>query len=128
MNTQPQDTSAEEPDGGNPHIRFRGGPGRGNQPGLLNRRSPDGAHNLLQVRAELLNGALVDGYRTANPRFRDPRDSATPAPKPLGASNEIPETYAARHGVCSATPLYWDALEFTSLKMIRKYEEIAARN
>jgi hypothetical protein len=36
MNKRPQDTSAEEPDGGNPHIRFRGGPGRGNQPGLLN--------------------------------------------------------------------------------------------
>ena len=36
MTKQPQDTSAEEPDGGNPHIRFRGGPGRGNQPGLLN--------------------------------------------------------------------------------------------
>ena len=38
MSKRPQDTSAEEPDGGNPHIRFRGGPGRGNQPGLLNIR------------------------------------------------------------------------------------------
>jgi len=36
MSKRPQDTPAEEPDGGNPHIRFRGGPGRGNQPGLLN--------------------------------------------------------------------------------------------
>jgi threonine dehydratase len=36
MNEQPQDTSAEEPDGGNPHIRFRGGPGLGNRPRLLN--------------------------------------------------------------------------------------------
>jgi hypothetical protein len=25
-----------------------------------------------QVRAELLNGALLDGYRIANPRFREP--------------------------------------------------------
>jgi hypothetical protein len=32
----PQDTSAEEPDGGNLHVRFRGGPGRGDRPGLLN--------------------------------------------------------------------------------------------
>lgn len=27
MTERPQDTSAEEPDGGTPHIRFRGGPG-----------------------------------------------------------------------------------------------------
>jgi hypothetical protein len=38
MTTRPQDTSAEEPDGGNPHIRFRGGPRRGDRPGLLNNR------------------------------------------------------------------------------------------
>jgi hypothetical protein len=37
MTRKPQDTSAEEPDGGNLHVRFRGGPGRGNRPGLLNR-------------------------------------------------------------------------------------------
>jgi hypothetical protein len=36
MNKRPQDTSAEEPDGGNPHIRFRGGPRQGDRPGLLN--------------------------------------------------------------------------------------------
>ena len=29
----PQDTSAEEPDGGNLHVRFRGGPGRVTGPG-----------------------------------------------------------------------------------------------
>ena len=34
---RPQDTTAEEPDGGNLHVRIRRGPGRGNQPGLLNR-------------------------------------------------------------------------------------------
>jgi hypothetical protein len=37
MSKRPQDTSAEEPDGGNPHIRFRGGPELGNRLGLLNR-------------------------------------------------------------------------------------------
>jgi hypothetical protein len=38
MTRKTQDTSAEEPDGGNLQVRFRGGPGRGNQPGLLNKR------------------------------------------------------------------------------------------
>jgi hypothetical protein len=36
MTKRPPDTSAEEPDGGNPHIRFRGGPRLGDRPGLLN--------------------------------------------------------------------------------------------
>ena len=36
------------------------------------RWSPEGAHYLLQVRAELLNGTLTDAYRVANPRFRGP--------------------------------------------------------
>jgi hypothetical protein len=36
------------------------------------RWSPAGAHYLLQVRAELLNGTLLDDYRMANPRFRGP--------------------------------------------------------
>jgi xylulose-5-phosphate/fructose-6-phosphate phosphoketolase len=35
MTKRSQDTSAEEPDGGNPHIRFRGGPRQGDRPGLL---------------------------------------------------------------------------------------------
>jgi hypothetical protein len=34
------------------------------------RWSPAGAHYLLQVRAELLNGTLLDAFRVANPRFR----------------------------------------------------------
>jgi hypothetical protein len=33
------------------------------------RWSPEGAHYLLQVRAELLYGTLIDAYRVANPRF-----------------------------------------------------------
>ena len=69
MNTQPQDTSAEEPDGGNPHIRFRGGPGRGNQPGLLNRWTPRGAHLLLQSRANVLNDDLAGAFRRWYPGF-----------------------------------------------------------
>jgi hypothetical protein len=36
------------------------------------RWSPEGAHYLLQVRAELLNGTLLNRYRLANPRFRRP--------------------------------------------------------
>jgi tetratricopeptide (TPR) repeat protein len=34
------------------------------------RWSPAGAHYLLQVRAELLNGTLLDRYRVGHPRFR----------------------------------------------------------
>ena len=63
MNTQPQDTSAEEPDGGNPHIRFRGGPRLGDRPGLLNRWQPDTAHLLLQVRTRTLNGTLRETFQ-----------------------------------------------------------------
>ena len=40
MSKRPQDTSAEEPNGGNLHVRFRGGPELGNRLGLLNKRSP----------------------------------------------------------------------------------------
>ncbi len=58
MNTQPQDTSAEEPDGGNPHIRFRGGPRLGDRPGLLTRWTQRGAHLLLQARTQVLNDEL----------------------------------------------------------------------
>jgi hypothetical protein len=36
------------------------------------RWSPEGAHYLLQVRAELLNRTLLDGDRIANSRFRGP--------------------------------------------------------
>ncbi len=36
MTKVPQDTSAEEPDGGNLQVRFRRGPGSGDRPGLLN--------------------------------------------------------------------------------------------
>jgi len=43
------------------------------------RWSPAGAHYLLQVRAELLNGTLTDAYRVANPRFRGPSGFAQAA-------------------------------------------------
>jgi hypothetical protein len=64
MNTQPQDTSAEEPDGGNPHIRFRGGPRLGDRPGLLNRWQPKNPHLLLQVRTRTLNGTLREKFQS----------------------------------------------------------------
>jgi hypothetical protein len=38
MTKDPRDTPAEEPDGGNPHVRFRRGPGLSDRPGLLNKR------------------------------------------------------------------------------------------
>jgi hypothetical protein len=38
------------------------------------RWSRSGAHNLLQVRAELLNGTLTDAYRATHPRFRKKSD------------------------------------------------------
>ena len=37
MSKRPQATLAEEPDGGNPHIRLRGGPREATRPGLLNK-------------------------------------------------------------------------------------------
>jgi hypothetical protein len=40
------------------------------------RWSPAGAHYLLQVRAELLNGTLIDRYRANHPRFRRPSEFA----------------------------------------------------
>src|ERR1700675_305783 len=85
MNTQPQDTSAEEPDGGNPHIRFRGGPGRGNQPGLLNRWTMAGADRLLRCEP----ACLVNSYvMTSNADIRGyaPR-CRWPSRRP-GRSNE----------------------------------------
>jgi len=37
MTQRPQDTSAEDPDGVNPHIRFREWPRQGDRPGLLHK-------------------------------------------------------------------------------------------
>ena len=67
MNTQPQDTSAEEPDGGNPHIRFRGGPRLGDWPGLLNRWTPRGAHLVLQIRVQVINDDLHERKHSSIP-------------------------------------------------------------
>src|SRR6266849_6303348 len=39
MMWNPSVTSAEEPDGGNLHVRIWGGPGLGNRPGLLDNSS-----------------------------------------------------------------------------------------
>lgn len=57
MSKRPQDTSAEEPDGGNPHIRLRGGPRPDNRSGLLNKATWHG-----QVIAESDQTIELDGY------------------------------------------------------------------
>jgi hypothetical protein len=62
MSKRPQDTSAEEPDGGNPHIRFRGGLRLGDRPGLLNRWTQRGPHLLLQTRVQVLNDNLRNTF------------------------------------------------------------------
>src|SRR6266567_4542820 len=64
MRKRPQDTSAEEPNGGNLHVRLRRGPERGNRPGLLNKYlilliplglvgcsvySPDAGHEIVLI-------------------------------------------------------------------------------
>ena len=70
MARKPQDTSAEEPDGGNLHVRFRGGPGRGNRPGLLNAD---------RVRAQALEVAhpnAVEYARVSSVRVRPLRAAA----------------------------------------------------
>ena len=77
------------------------------------RWSPEGAHYLLQVRAELLNGTLLDGYRLANPQFQDLLDSAmqpepphAPTYVPLPLSNDIHTAdvvLIALHGVPGRT-------------------------
>jgi hypothetical protein len=76
MTKRPPDTSAEEPDGGNPHIRFRGGPRLGDRPGLLNRWTPSGAHQLLQVRTRVLNQQLRGDFERWHPRLQS-------APEPV---------------------------------------------
>ena len=60
MNKRPQDTSAEEPDGGNPHIRFRGGPGLGNRPGLLNRKSRFSEAQIAEILKEGESGVPIN--------------------------------------------------------------------
>jgi len=75
MRKRPQDTSAEEPDGGNPHIRFRGGPRLGDRPGLLNRWTPAGAHQLLQVRTRVLNEWLRGDFERWHPRLQSAPES-----------------------------------------------------
>jgi hypothetical protein len=49
------------------------------------RWSPEGAHYLLQVRAELFNGTLIDGYRIANPGFRGPSGFSHASANPVRA-------------------------------------------
>ncbi|MFI4891079.1 MAG: efflux transporter outer membrane subunit [Steroidobacterales bacterium] len=69
MSKRPQDTSAEEPDGGKPHIRLRGGPRLGDRPGLLNKRT------------RLIVAGLVAGLTAcaAGPGYRTPKPDVPPA-------------------------------------------------
>ena len=46
MTTVPQDTSAEEPDGGSLQVRLRRGPGSADRPRLLDRHGPYRGHSL----------------------------------------------------------------------------------
>ena len=62
MNKRPPDTSAEEPDGGNPHIRFRGGPRQGDRPGLLNNKSSLPAMNPPEKNLEILRSLVQFAY------------------------------------------------------------------
>jgi len=61
MSKQLQATSAKEPDGGNPHIRFRGGPRQGDRPGLLNKRKACGARQNGACRARQKRTRPVTG-------------------------------------------------------------------
>jgi hypothetical protein len=74
MSKRPQDTSAEEPDGGNPHIRFRGGPRQGDRPGLLNTR------NLFKLATVALVAASTVSLASLPPMCRSPRLTACISP------------------------------------------------
>jgi hypothetical protein len=50
-------------DGGNPHIRFRGRPGRGDQPGLLNSRNAE----LADIRRLYAKRAMATRLTTCHP-------------------------------------------------------------
>lgn len=60
MTRVPQDTSAEEPDGGNLQVRFRRGPGSGDRPGLLNNRK-----DLIALMAAVAATAALCGCASA---------------------------------------------------------------
>ncbi len=79
MSQRPQDTSAEEPDGGNPHIRFWGGPGLGNRPGLLNSSRAISIHGAA--------GGQLQSFDRANSRRKSSRSIRKPAKSKTCADN-----------------------------------------
>jgi hypothetical protein len=79
MSKRPQDTSAEEPDGGNPHIRFRGGPRRGNSLGLLNEATSKGWSERRNVIGHVLKfGLPIQRVRIPSGQSVDPQAGSEP--------------------------------------------------
>src|SRR6202035_4349347 len=76
MSKRPQDTSAEEPDGGNPHIRFRGGPRQGDRTGLLNSHAIIGFGKIGQA---LATAFARGGIEVSVATTRDPESFASAA-------------------------------------------------
>ena len=71
MTRDPRDTSAEEPDGGNLHVRFRRGPGSGNRPGLLNKRKQ---RSRVPAKVKAVRTRIERWRRTRKKRSRMPED------------------------------------------------------
>lgn len=89
MTRDPQDTSAEEPDGGNLQVRLRRGPGSGDRPGLLNNATP-------QRPLALVTGASSGiGLELARECARHGFDLVIGADRPLEAAVEELVSYGA---------------------------------
>ena len=69
MTKVPQDTSAEEPDGGNLQVRLRGGRGSGDRPGLLNSLAESDCERIVQIGSEILSCQEFPALRWATMRY-----------------------------------------------------------
>ncbi|SRR6266404_1008833 len=104
MTKRPQDTSAEEPNGGNLHVRFRGGPELGNRLGLLNNTKFINAIGLALVMAGCAsaprpNAALESARAVVQTAEADP-NVAKYAPLDLDSAKkelQIAESAALHH-------------------------------
>ncbi len=85
MTKRPQDTSREEPDGKNPHNRFRGGPGLCSRPRLLNK-----AFHVCALAASLLpsvgRGAQLNLSTLTCDKYETQIMNPASAPAPTAAS------------------------------------------
>jgi len=111
MNKRPQDTSAEEPDGGNPHIRFRGGPGQGDRPGLLNNKAQ---HFWCLAVKGVLCCLLAEGSMTAIAQQDAPATQAEPAADSGGLA-EIVVTAQKRSQSLSTVPISVNVVDSVAL-------------